>query len=103
MPDNYYNQFYVGKYASFSIINSKNISHYGEGGNLLFAYNFSPSLISHIFPIDSDSDTTALLEDELTEFPSLWLTLSSLDDITFDLKTYNQITAMTKDAISCTV
>lgn len=95
-PINYYKQFKERDYISFSIISNKNISHYGIGGNILFAYNVPPESIAHIFPMDSETDSKAKSEDELTEYPSLWYTLDDLNTTTLKFKTYNQITCSTK-------
>lgn len=95
-PNTYYRQFKEREYVSYSIISNKNISHYGIGGNILFAYNVPPESIAHIFPMDSDTDPIAKSEDELTEYPSLWYTLDDLNATTLKFKTYNQITCATK-------
>jgi len=95
-PVRYYNQFAERNYISFSTITNKNVSHYGIGGNILFAYNITADLIAHIFPMDCDSDSDAINEEDITEFPSLWLTLQDLNESTLKLKTYNQITCKTK-------
>lgn len=95
-PINYYKLFKERDYVSYSIISNKNISHYGIGGNILFAYNVPPESIAHIFPMDSETDHRAKSEDELTEYPSLWYTLDDLNATTLKFKTYNQITCATK-------
>lgn len=95
-PKQYYEQFERRSFISFSTINNKNVSHYGLGGGILFAYNIEPNLISHIFPMDCDSDQEAAREEEITEYPSLWLTLTELNAATLRLRTYNQITCRTK-------
>ena len=46
--------------------------------------------------MDCDSDPNAINEEDITEFPSLWLTLHELNESTLKLKTYNQITCRTK-------
>lgn len=94
--ETYYNQFSERDYISFSTISNKNVSHYGMGGNILFAYNITPDLIVHIFPMDCDSNCEASEESDITIYPSLWLTLKELNAATLKLKTYNQITCKTK-------
>ena len=96
-PGAYYKQFEDRKFISFSTIFNKNVSFYGLGGNILFAYRINPNIIAHIFPIDCDSDPYANDETQITELPSLWLTLKELNAITHNLQTYNQITCSTKD------
>ena len=98
-PETYYKQFENRKYISFSTISNKNVSFYGLGGNVLFAYRIDPSLIAHIFPMDSDSDPYANDESQITELPSLWLTLKELNAVTLKLQTYNQVTCSTKDEL----
>lgn len=95
-PKYYYNQFKRRSFVSFSTITNKNCSHYGLGGNVLFAYNIPPSAIAHVFPIDSDTCTNAKTEDELTYLPSLWLNLEELNNATLKLGSYNQVTCKTK-------
>ena len=95
-PSTYFGQFENRNFISFSTISNKNISFYGLGGNVLFAYNMSPDLIAHVFPMDCDSDPNAVNEEDITEFPSIWLTLHELNEATLRLKTYNQITCRTK-------
>ena len=48
-PSTYFGQFENRNFISFSTIYNKNVSYYGLGGNILFAYNMSPELIAHIF------------------------------------------------------
>ena len=95
-PAKYYEQFENRNFISFSTICNKNISYFGLGGDILFAYNMTPDLIAHIFPMDCDSNPDAVNEDDITEYPSIWLTLSDLNAATIRLKTYNQITCRTK-------
>lgn len=95
-PSKYYGQFERRNFISFSTINNKNVSHYGLGGGILFAYNITPDLIAHIFPMDCDSNPYAVNEEDITEYPSIWLTLSELNAATIKLKTYNQVTCRTK-------
>ena len=92
-PERYYEQFKNRKFVSFSSINRKNVSHYR--GEAFFVYDILPEDIVHIFPLDSDTDRGAIEEEELTYMPSLWLTLSELENITYELGTYNQITCKT--------
>lgn len=95
-PSSYLSQFFKRNYISFSIINNKNVSYYGLGGDILFAYDMTPEMICHVFPMDTDSDNQAIYEADLTEFPSLWLTLSDLNAATLKLRTYNQLSCRTK-------
>lgn len=96
-PSYYFQSFKKRNYISFSTINNKNISHYKyRGRTLLLAYDVTPDTIVHVFPIDSDIKTDAKSEEELTLFPSLWLTLKELNSLTLKLRTYNQITCKTK-------
>lgn len=96
-PEIYFKQFENRKFISFSTISNKNVSFYGLGGNVLFAYRIDPTLIAHVFPMDSDSDPYANDESQITELPSLWLTLKELNAVTLKLQTYNQVTCRTKD------
>lgn len=92
-PEHYFRGFELRKYIAFSIINRKNISRYR--GNLFFIYNICKEDIVHIFPCDSDTYGSAKSEETLTELPSLWLTLSELEEMTNNLGVYNQITCKT--------
>lgn len=94
IPRGYYKDFERRSFASFSIINNKNISRY-EGG-LFFIYDINPEDIVHIFPMDSNTYVTAEQEDDLTILPSLWITLEELEKLTLELKVYSQITCNTK-------
>lgn len=96
-PKSYYEQFNRRNFISFSTISNKNVSYYGLGGKVLFAYEVKPNSIAHVFPMDCDSNPDAETEDDITELPSLWLTLKELNEITGKLKTYNQITCKTKE------
>ena len=103
-PKQYYEQFVQREdlsgireaYEACLVNRDRDVSHYGLGGGILFAYNIEPNLISHIFPMDCDSDQEAAREEEITEYPSLWLTLTELNAATLRLRTYNQITCRTK-------
>jgi len=79
--------------VDFSSINKKNVSYYK--GDVFFVYNILPEDIIYIFPMDSDTERGAIKEDELTYLPSLWLTLSEPESLTYELGTYNQITCKT--------
>ena len=92
--NSYYKTFEDRDFVAFSTINNQNISHYR--GKIFFAYNILPEDIVHIFPIDSDTKKQAKSEEELTWLPSLWLTLQDLEELTKQLKVYNQITCKTK-------
>lgn len=93
-PTSYYETFRRRDFVAFSTINNKNISHYK--GDVFFAYNILPDDIVHIFPLDSDTEKMAKSEKELTSLPSLWLTLDDLENLTEQMKVYNQITCKTK-------
>ncbi len=96
-PYHYYQEFENRDFISFSTTHNLNISHYKYyGSNIRLAYNITPDLIAHIFPCDSDTNIRAEKEDELTDIPSLWLTLKELNNITLKLNTYDQITCKTK-------
>lgn len=96
-PNSYYSSFEERDFISFSTINRKNISHYKyHGRNLLLAYNIPPEVIVHVFPADSDTNSRAKNEEDLTILPSLWLNIEDLNSLTLKLKTYNQITCKTK-------
>lgn len=81
-------------YVSFSTICNKNISHYCNG--LFYIYDIHPEDIAHIFPMDSNTYKYSKTEKELTTLPSLWLTLSDLEDLTAELGVYNQVTCRTR-------
>lgn len=46
--------------------------------------------------MDSDTKKEANREEELTKLPSLWITLSELDELSKELGVYNQVTVRTK-------
>lgn len=92
-PEHYYSRFDLRKYVAFSIINRKNISRYK--GKLFFIYKICKDDIVHIFPCDSNTCSSAKSIGALTEFPSLWLTLRDLEELTNCLGVYNQITCKT--------
>lgn len=93
--DSYLNDFYKRSFASFSIVNNKNISRYK--GRYFYIYDIQPTDIVHIFPLDSDSQRHAEKEEELTWMPSLWLTLDDLENLSRKLAVYNQITCKTSN------
>ena len=95
-PVCYYDQYQKREFVSYTPIWNENVSYYGLGGNILFAYNMPSEMISHIFPMDCDSDSQAKNESELTKFPSLWLTQKDLYEAILMLRTYGQITCKTK-------
>lgn len=95
-PDLYYQTYLDRNFVSYSTICNRNISHYK--GNIFFIYNLCPEDIVHVFPMDSDTKRDARSEEKLTRLPSLWLTLSELEDFSRELGVYNQITAITKKA-----
>lgn len=91
--EEYLEDFYTRDFAGFSIVNNKNISRYR--GRYFYLYNIKPTDIAHIFPIDCDSQRWATSEEKLTLMPSLWFTLSDLEQISEKLGVYNQITCKT--------
>ncbi len=93
-PTAYYGNFERREYISFSLITNKNVSHYK--GETFFLYDILPEDIVHIFPMDSDTNMFAKKEDDLTWFPSIWLDTENLDNLTYQLGVYNQITCRTK-------
>ncbi len=93
-PNCYYRTFERRDFISFSIINNSNISHYR--GDIFFVYDILPKDIVHIFPTDSFIFTDAVSEKELTHIPSLWITLKELEELSFKMRVYNQITCKTK-------
>ncbi len=93
-PEKYFKEFEKRRFISFSFINRKNISRYG---NLpLLAYWVPSELVVHMFPTDSNIDQHATTENELTDLPSLWLNLKKFDEVCNKLGVYNQITCKTK-------
>jgi hypothetical protein len=93
----YLNQFKERDFIAFSTITEENVSHYENRNNdFMLAYNVPPASISHIFPCDSNTNTKAKTLYSLTYFPSLWLTLEELNDLTKELQVYNQVTCTTK-------
>lgn len=93
-PTTYYRCFERRTYVSFSTICNRNISHFCNG--LFFIYDIHPEDIVHIFPMDSNTQKYASNEKDLTTLPSLWLTLSDLEELTAELGVYNQVTCRTK-------
>lgn len=93
-PKKYYQAFMQREFISYTTICNQNVSHYK--GNVFFLYNICPEDIVHIFPIDSDTKKEAIMEEDLTILPSLWLTLSELEALSIELGVYNQITVRTK-------
>lgn len=93
-PFTYYMAFKRRTFISFSTVCNKNISHYKNA--LFFVYDIYPEDIVHVFPMDSNTKVFAEGEEILTYFPSLWLTLKDLEDLTAKLGVYNQVTCRTK-------
>lgn len=93
-PKQYYQTYMNRSFVSYSAICNKNVSHYK--GNVFFVYNIYPEDISHIFPMDSDTKRDADKEETLTPLPSLWLSLSDLNDLSIQLGVYNQVTIKTR-------
>ncbi len=84
------------KFLSYTVITEKNISHYQTKHPFMLAYNMPAEAIVHVFPTDSDTNINASNEDEVSAYPSLWLTLDELNEFTNDIQLYNQITCKTK-------
>ena len=96
-PDKYYKECTRRTFMSFSTITDENISHYKNSDkNYMLVYNMPSNAIVHVFPCDSDTNSQATIEDDLTHFPSLWITLDKLNDLTQKVKIYNQVTCKTK-------
>lgn len=84
-------------FCSFSILNQRNVSHYGD--DVLYGYytNVSKNLIAHIYPIDSLSSAGVRYESELTDRINMLLDIYDLNEATLLQKTYNQLCIKTKD------
>lgn len=83
-------------FCGFSIINEDNFSHYGD--SILYGYytGITPSLIAHIYPQDSLSQSWANYEKDLTKKLNYLLDINDLNRITYESKTYNQLCVRTK-------
>ena len=90
----YYADFVSRDFASFTEVWNKNISHYA--GDFFFLYDIIPEDIAHVFPCDSDTQRYAKKVEELSNFPSMCLSLYDLERLSFELGTYCQITCRTK-------
>ena len=96
-PTTYYKSCQDRAFMSFSTLTHENISHYKNSNkNYMFVYNMPASAIVHVFPCDADTSTRAKNEEELTCFPSLWITLDKLNLLTKLPRVYNQVTCRTK-------
>lgn len=93
-PKEYYKAFMNRHFISYSTICNQNISHYK--GEIFFVHSLCPEDIVHIFPMDSDTNIKAIIEERLTILPSLWLSLPDLDMLSIEMGVYSQITAKTK-------
>ena len=84
-------------FCSFSILNQRNVSHYGDA--VLYGYytNVSKNSIAHIYPIDSLSSAGARYESELTDRINMLLDIEDLNAATLEQNTYNQLCIKTKD------
>lgn len=98
-PESYYNTYMRRTFISYSTIYNQNVSHYKASYNaseIFLLYDICPEDIVHIFPIDSDTDQSAVKESELTRVPSVWITLSELNALSKRLGVYNQVTMRAK-------
>lgn len=95
-PKSYKAAFTDRTFASFTLVNKKNLSHYP--GSFFFLHNIVADDIVHVFPTDSDTNSTAKTEERLTSFPSLWLSGEDLEKYSLELGVYCQVTAKTKRA-----
>lgn len=90
----YYNDFIERNYIGFTEVWNKNISHYK--GNIFFLYDIMPADIVHVFPCDSDTQKYAQKIEELSQLPSMCFSLNELERLSYEMKTYCQITCKTK-------
>ena len=92
-----YVTFQVRDFCSFSTLNEKNVSHYGD--SVLYGYytGVVPKLIAHIFPCDSLSKAGARFRNRITKAPNWFLDIDDLNTITYRKKTYNQLCIATKN------
>lgn len=90
----YYEDFEKRDFLGFTEVCNKNVSHYR--GNIFFLYNIIPADIVHVFPCDSDTQTYAKNLEELSQLPSMCLTLNELERLSYEMETYCQITCKTK-------
>jgi len=83
-------------FCGFSILSENNFSHFGD--SVLYGYytGVSPSMITHIYPMDSLSTSWARYAKDLSKRSNLLLDMEDLNRATFDLKTYNQLCIRTK-------
>lgn len=90
----YYKYFMERNFVGFTEVWNKNVSHYQ--GNIFFLYNIIPEDIAHVFPCDSDTQKYAGNVEELSQLPSMYLSLNELEKLSYEMKTYCQITCRTK-------
>lgn len=90
----YYKEFAQRKFMGFTEVWNKNVSHYK--GNIFFLYDILPEDIVHVFPCDSDTQKYAMKVEEVSQLPSMYLTLNELERLSYEMETYCQITCRTK-------
>lgn len=90
----YYRDFTERDFVGFTEVWNKNVSHYK--GNIFFLYDIIPEDIAHVFPCDSNTQKYAEKVEELSQLPSMCFTLKELERLSYEMKTYCQITCRTK-------
>lgn len=90
----YYEDFTKRNFIGFTEVWNKNISHYE--GNVFFLYDIMPVDIVHVFPCDSHTEKYAEKIEELSQLPSMCLSLNELERLSYEMKTYCQITCRTR-------
>ncbi len=85
------------EYLSYSIITDENISRYKSNDSFMLIYEDMPAeAVVHMCPIDSDTDTKANNELNLTGYPSFWYSPKEFDNLTNKIGLYNQVTCKTR-------
>ncbi len=83
-------------YASCSIINQSNLSHFKRNSEIIFAYDITPQTIAHIFPADSFSYKINFENDSaVSKLPSQWLPYKEFTKMNNFLQTYNEVICKT--------
>ncbi|MCI8833723.1 MAG: hypothetical protein HFJ19_06015 [Clostridia bacterium] len=90
----YYKDFTERNFIGFTEVWNKNVSHYK--GNIFFLYDIIAEDIVHVFPCDSDTRKYAEKIEELSNLPSMCLSLNELERLSYEMETYCQITCRTK-------
>lgn len=90
----YYKDFTERNFIGFTEVWNKNVSHYK--GDIFFLYDIMQKDIAHVFPCDSDTQKYVKKLEELSELPSMCLSLKELERLSYEMKTYCQITCRTK-------